>query len=286
MTIFRHYLFNIFSISLLLFICGICFAAEYDKDKAFSNAVQRFNRGSYTDAEKLFANIPGAQSRIAQALSAFKQNKLVKAKALFLRAVAAADTDQQRFISLFNAASSAFLLGRYNEAVIFYNDALHYQTNDEMTIKLLSLSMQLNKLVLNETDKQNIKKSKKAGAGKLKIKLSETMLDREANISMEDISDQKQPEEVVMLTAENHSEIVNLLIKKGINAIDLDTNSTLSIVQSTGIDTGNNHYRDTQSNEFTPLSISSELWKRLFELEYGFPAELDSKESIPGHRKW
>ena len=276
---------KVFSILIILLATmNNVFADENVYIDDFNQAIDLYTSKKFSDAEQIFSRLPGYQARIAYALSMHAQEKLVQSKFIFLSSFILTDTDHQRFITLYNAASCAFIIGQYAEAENLYSDALHYQA-DKDAKKYMLLSSQLNKLVLNELDKNMLDQdNKRSGGGKLSVKLDEALFDREAGISMEEAKDDIESRLEVLYKPESNSEIIDQLLEKGIKAISLKESPNLKLSSS--------HTRGRIStdllneNDYTPLSVSDELWQRLFELEYNIPSALDKKEHIPGLRPW
>jgi len=256
----------------------------WSSESDFDRATALYNNDNYAESERIFSRLPGYRARMAYALSVYYQSNIMKSKFIFLTSVLLADTDKQRFTSLYNAASCAFISGQYAEAVKLYNDALGYNKQHKSTTNLLALSQRMSKLVLSELDKRSIKQnSKRSGSGKISIKLEESMFDREASISMEDITEADSEKSQIINEQQTDSEVVELLLEKGINAISLNAASDLSLPDDQYIAPATTA---TLSDEHTPLMATDELWQRVFELEYNIPSALENKQRVPGYRQW
>ena len=45
-------------------------------------------------------------------------------------------------------------------------------------------------------------------------------------------------------------------------------------------------FSSLESASYTPSASIPDLWKRIFELEKGYPASLEKAETVPGVRPW
>jgi len=267
-----------------LFIANLQAENAIDLNAELKQAVKLLNQGHFKLSETLFSRLPGYRARIGYALSKYKQLEIIEAKNIFLSSVLLANSDKQRFLSLFNAAGCAFSAGQYADAEILYSDSLRYQPEHSRAIHWLNMSVQLKRLVLSELEKKALKQNnKQSGPGKLSITIDEAMFDREASITMEDSDDNDNNYKFLQTELESDNELLEQLLDKGIMAITLNS-SPRNIIEVE--DENIYSEEDITSDASTPLTAADELWRRLFELEYNIPAALERKESVPGLRQW
>ena len=279
---------NIFFIFFLSFLLGKVNAEISDISTInFKKAVEFYKINQFIDAEAAFAKSTGYQARMAQAISAYKIDKEDKAISLFMQSVLLADNDTQRFRAINSVAVMHFLNGNYKASSIYYEDALRYSPNNIKTRQFYQASVYLKTLLeariaRNTTEPQN----KRAGRGNKLRKLEDVTFDRDANLRLEDNDSKDSQTRNIFQNMISNRELLEQLISVGINAIE---------VNSSGILTKNNAFVDLQLQfEFSSLEHASytseasvsDLWKRIFEQEEGFPASLETIETIPGIRPW
>ena len=253
----------------------------------FNKAIEFYKTNQFIDAESAFSKSVGYQARMAQAICAYKIEKEDKAISLFMQSVLLSDTDSQRFNAINNVATLHFLKGNYKDSAYYYEDALRYSPNNIKTRQFYELSVYLNKLLEARIARNNAKpQNNRAGRGNKLRKLEEVIFDREANIRLED-SDSKDSKEVNLIqNVISNKDLLNQLLTAGIEAIEVNRSGDLKDYKSFVDLQLQFEFSSLEHASFTSDASVSDLWKRIFELEEGFPATLEAIETLPGVRPW
>jgi len=275
----------------LLFISLLTGQASAQMDEIsvinFDKGIDYYKTNQFVDAESAFAKSIGYEARMAQAISAYKLDKKDKAISLFMQSVLLADNDSQRFKAINNVAIVYFLSGNYIRSTQYYEDALRYSPDNIKTRQFYELSAYLTKLLEARIARKDAKlKLKRSGRGNKLRKLEEVIFDREANLRLEDsdIKDTKTRNLLDNVIA--NKDLLNQLITAGIDSIEVNTSGVLT-EQKTFVDLQLQfEFSTLEHATFTPDASVSDLWKRIFELEEGFPAALETIETLPGVRPW
>jgi len=275
----------------LLFISLLTGQASAQMDEIsvinFDKGIDYYKTNQFVDAESAFAKSIGYEARMAQAISAYKLEKKDKAISLFMQSVLLADNDSQRFKAINNVAIVHFLSGNYIRSTQYYEDALRYSPDNIKTRQFYELSAYLTKLLEARIARKDAKlKLKRSGRGNKLRKLEEVIFDREANLRLEDsdIKDTKTRNLLDNVIA--NKDLLNQLITAGIDSIEVNTSGVLT-EQKTFVDLQLQfEFSTLEHATFTPDASVSDLWKRIFELEEGFPAALETIETLPGVRPW
>lgn len=274
-----------------ILLMTLCLAASHARageqfEALYRSALIHFNAERYTEAESLFSQTTGYKARMGQAVSAYRLDQVDKAMSLFMQSVLLADDDEQRYRALYNAASCRFLSGDYSSALTLYTDAIKYKPDDTLAAQFIELSAYLDRLVLADIARKNAKSDKKKSSeGKKTVSAIEFVFDEDINLRLED---NESTENITINTQQafkSDRQLLKNLIQRGIDAIELDTSSpshALSYVDLNII----NEFSSLQQLPYTSPASVSQLWKRLFELEQGYPASLQQVEILPGLRPW
>lgn len=261
--------------------------ADEISDINFTKAVSYFNSSQYFDAESSFSKAIGYPARMGQAISAYKIGKNDKAISLFMQSVLLADNDSQRFKAINNVAIVHFLNGNYIESTQYYEDALRYSPGNIETQQFYELSTYLKQLLEARVARNNAKLNKKrVGRGNKLSKLEDVTFDREANIRLEDNDNKDSKTKNLLQHVIENEELLNQLISAGVKAIEVNTSGSLT-KQKTFVDLQLQfEFSSIEHATYTSDTPASDLWKRIFELEEGFPATLETIETLPGVRPW
>lgn len=261
---------------------NISFASE--NTNTFTSGLKHFINEEYNDAESLFSQASGYKARLGQALSNYHLKKLIKARSLFKQSILMADSDHQRFVSVYNAATCSFIIGDYSSSRKLFSDAKAYKPDSINAKEFHELSQYLEKLVLAQAARNNAKSTKtKSSEGKKTISSLNIKFDDDVNLRLEDNESTDSISKNMRLLLHSDRDLLNKLIANGIDAVNLDTSKN----KLSFIDLNIKFEFSSLSNaSYTSQTSASELWKRIFELEQGYPANLDEAEYLPGIRPW
>lgn len=280
-SITRFILLFLFFISLpILSVASDIYSNKYNL------AVKQLRAGQYIESESSFSQAIGYKARIGEAISAYYLKKTSKSISLFKQSILLAETDNERHLSLYNAAVCSFYLGDYIEAEKLFSDANRY-INNKNTLKLVVLSKYLADLVRAQIARDNSSsKKKKSSEGKKTISSVDFVFDDDINLRLED-SESSDSETINQFQSfVSDKALVDSLVTAGINAVKIKDNaSEQQLASFVDIDILY-EFSSLDSASYTPSNSISNLWKRIFEQEEGYPASLDKTEVIPGVRPW
>lgn len=273
---------------IVLFVAGQSHAQMNEISNInFNKAIDYYKAKQFINAESAFAKSIGYQARMAQAISAYKIEKKDKAISLFMQSVLLADNDRQRFESINNVAVVYFLKGDYIASTQYYEDALRYSPDNIKTRQFYELSLYLKQLLEARIARNNAKsQAKRAGRGNKSRKLEELTFDREASLRLEDNDSKESKTKNLLTNVLSNEELLNQLLAAGINAIKVNKSGTISEHKAFVDLQLQFEFSSLEHATFTSDASVTELWKRIFELEEGFPATLETIETIPGVRPW
>lgn len=223
---------------------------------------------------------------MGQATAVFMLNQYKKAASLYKQSVLLAENDSQRFNALYNAATSSFLAFDYISSTRLFFDSNKYSSSNNSQ-KFYKLSLYLEKLVLAEIARnKNPKKKKKSSEGKKTISSVDFVFDDDINLRIEENESSDNEDIAYKNTLKANQILLNNLIAAGVESIKIAGDINLS-EQPSHIDKSIIYqFSNTDNSSYTPDSAMPHLWKRIFELEQGFPATLETPETLPGMPKW
>lgn len=284
-----HYLNRL--IIILLFASGYSSKTLSITDdlykESYEAAVSHFKAEKYTEAEALFSQSIGYQSRMGQAISAYRLKNIKKSILLFKQTILLAEDDNERFLSLYNAASASFLNADYFEASKLFSDANQYKHNNIKTLEFIKLSTYLANLVKAQLARDNAtSKKKKSSEGKKTISSDDLVFDESINLRLEDSEStlSKTTSDIQLSISENL--LITNLVNAGVNTIKInESGKAQELPSSIDLDIVY-EFSNLDHAAYTPFTSIPTLWKRMFEQEVGFPAELELAEDTPGVRPW
>jgi len=242
-----------------------------------SSAYIAYQQGDYRLAASLYRQQSGYPALMGQASAVYKHSLFNQAINLYIQAALEASTDTLRADALFNLANTYYKIGDYATAAETYKDSLVYRPNDKATDTNLSLAIILKKQVEVEIRKISINRAGK-GPRKAKLKDGTDTTGSKVSISDEDEIKKSRPNNASDIFISNNF----ALISRGIEFSTLSANQTI-------LNTNDDwRYRLISSGNDQAYNINNEhkLWKRLFEIETGYPAPEDKPRIIDGVKPW
>ena len=280
-------IFTIIFVSICLYPTDNIYAFEFEESTE-QTAFRSYQTGKFIDAVKLYKDIKGYKGHLGQANSLYRQGHYHKAISHYTTAVMTAQNDNQRVIAIYNLANSYFRTGQFSLAISTYRDVLRYQPTHEPSIYNLKTSEILKKNIELRLKAKNQKiTSTRQGRGtqssyvpesseigdNTSVSVSENDTLPEQVIPLPNLPnmDKKEIEKLIL------SRLKNIKLAKKSNTAnndevfsDIGFTSTLNIEQ---------YLIKTKENQYL-------LWKRLFEIEEGFPASVDEPRQVPGIEPW
>lgn len=257
-----------------------------------ANSIEQANiqylKKNYLKAEKLYKTANDFSGLLGHANSAYKQHDYTKALHLYTQAIAKALNDTDRATAMFNLANTYYTIGDYEQAISIYRDTLRYSPKLKKAKINLEYAIIINKqvkraLALRNSKKNNVEKISRTGNGP---KSADVESGTDVGNSKVSLSDNKEDSKQALYNSPDNKEIINQMIQRGIKH---------SIVSSSKID---NISKNSQWDyEYTTLNMVElivkqekeddfNLWKRLFEIEEGFPAPVDTPHIKKGVNPW
>ena len=254
-------------------------------------AYRAYKEGDYSNAEKYYKNITGKRtyhSYLGQANSLYKMGHYQDAIQKFTFAILNAKNDTQRANALYNLGNNYFRKGSFSLAINTYKDVLHYQPKNKACLHNLKVSK-----ILKENIEQRLKEEKRIislsrqGRGPQSSSLAEGA-DINENTSVSIGDDTSTPDTNIPLPElpDIDENIVKKLILSGLQNIKLAEQSQVSTQYSEAQKNKDINLIQAQQQLNTMSDSQHLLWKRLFEIEEGFPAPVDKPRIIPGVKPW
>ncbi len=280
------------SLKNIFILCTFLLASiSYQTDSVASDiefADTQYLNGNYFKAEKLYKGIEGYKGLIGQANSAYKQKNYTKALHLYVQSIKQAITDTNRAIALFNLANTYYTLGDYPQSISIYQDALLYNPY----LKKARVNLEY-AIIINEKVKRAIAlrrgETKTAKAKKVKPGSGPRQADIEDGVDVGNSKVTLSNEESPNMQLYNFSisqKTINELIKRGIK------HSIISSSEIAPVKENSQWNYEYTTLDMIDLLVKQErtdnfkLWKRLFEIEAGFPAPVESPRIQEGVKPW
>lgn len=252
------------------------------------SAYRAYSNKNYSQANDNYKNIYGYKGYLGQGNSLYKMGHYHKALTQFISAALGAETISQRANALYNLANTHFRVGDFTSAINTYRDVLRYQPNNKYCLYNIKISQ-----ILKENIEQRIREREK-------IFTTSKQGNGPRSADIEDGSDISENTSVSLGSNKNtlndniplpeipdidNNEIKRLIIS-GLRNIKLAQQGN-TITKSTTLKPISNFELLNTQHKLNALNDSqSLLWKRLFELEEGFPAPVLEPKILPGVQPW
>lgn len=284
---------NIFKKSTTSLVFIFLFSIVSDKDaSAFTiistdeqKAYKAYLDKNYTLASELYKNISGYNGYMGLATSLYKMGDYQASVQPFTLAILAANTDYQRKIALYNLGNSYLHNGKFTQAIAMYEDALRYQPDHKESLYNLTLSKTLQDTLIKNQNQEAQRIMPRQGQGPRSAQLSDnTEISDSTSVSLGESKNIPGKELPLPDIPNIHKDTLRQLLQLGFENIQLveqETN-TSSIIKSKsiqGITEAQLYLNELNEDQAT-------LWKRLFEIEEGFPAPVEKARTIPGIDPW
>ena len=251
-------------------------------------AYRAYLNKDYIKSEQFYKKIGGFNSYYGQASSLYKMGHFQKSIPQFTLAILNAKNDLQLANGLYNLANSYFRTGDFSSAIKTYQDVLHYQPNNLASLHNIKVSQTLKKNIeLRIKEEKKIISLLRQGRGSRSGTVDAgTAINENTSVSIGD-SENKLKTDIPLPILPNISEdIVKKLILSGLENIRLAEQSISSNKKP------NNELNKTislnEANQQLQAINDSQhlLWKRLFEIEEGFPAPVEQPKKLPEMNPW
>jgi len=238
-----------------------------------------YSQQDYAGALKRYRQMVDFQGRLGEGASHYRMGNYDKAAHSFINAVLIAENDTDRATALFNLGNSYFQIGDYAKASSVFGDVLRYKPGHEAGAFNQSFSRSLQIAV----EQRIQRKASRSGSGPRSAEAPQGLTVGE-NSSLS-ISEEKEQEKQSLPLPNLPQEKLERLIARGLEQVQFAAGGNkkrkrferqereLALVDA------RLRMNDQQDNQ-------DALWKRLFEMEEGFPAPLEQPKPIPGVKPW
>ena len=254
-------------------------------------AYRAYFKGDYAKAEKLYKNIVGNRAYygyLGQADSLYKMGHYQKAIRQYTVAILNAQDDRQRAKALYNLANSYFRTGSFSSAINSYQDVLRYQPGNKACLYNINISQAIKKNIERRLkEKEKIIALSRQGRGPRSASIADgTEVNENTAISIGG-NDNILKEEIPLPKLPDISDdIVKKLILSGLKNIEFAKQGSVSL-QQLKYENSKTYDLIKAQQQLNAISSSQHLlWKRLFEMEEGFPAPVATPRILPGVEPW
>jgi len=275
------------------------FAAEIFSSKVFSSdfwpsneraAYKAYEKSEYEKAEQLYKTLNGYRSHLGQGNSLYKRGHYQDAIQQFTFAIINAENDEQRVTALYNLGNCYFRSGQFTSAIATFNDALRYQPHHHASLSNLETSKILQKAIENRVKENAWATAIRQGRGPRVASAAEgAEISDNTSVSLSG-SEGKKPETIPLPDLPNISKAtLDKLISKGLKNIQLaeqNRNSSASSAPYQAQKEININLIRAQQKIKAITDRQHLLWKRVFEIEEGFPAPIEKPHALPEVKPW
>ncbi len=220
----------------------------------------------------LYANEDSSlNDSLQESIKNYNKQEYALATSGFMATILQAKTDSDRGKAMHNLGNNYFQQGDYENAAQLYEDALRYAPNQTQSQHNLLLTSELNDLLQRRRSRGvGLRSNQASGRGFLG---SQNQTASNAESRMAKPKNLKLPE-----IPQEH---LNDLLSKGLAHLQmLDSEKTKQERQK------QRKIKQARISLLRDQDSSLDMWKRLFEIEEGFPAKLDSPKAVPGQQPW
>lgn len=251
-------------------------------------AYREYIKGNYKKAEKLYQSITGYRSHFGQGNSLYKMGHYKKSIRHFIAAILDSKNDEERVNALYNLANSYFRTGAFSSAIDTYNDVLLYQPENEASIYNMKISKLLKENIERRLrEKKRIIRSLRQGRGARSATIADgTDISENTSVSFDGSETSLKKNIPLPELPGTNENMVEKLIQSGLKNIEFaKQGNTFILNEKQAVDNNFNIIKAQQ--QLDKINDSQHLlWKRLFEIEEGFPAPVEKPRTLPGVKPW
>ncbi len=247
--------------------------AHGDETATAQQAFHAYQLKRFRTALDLYSQLSGFDARLGEGASAYRLGDFERARTEFTEAVLQAPNDRGRGAALLNLGNTYFQNGDYRNAEISYRDALRYRPDFDPAQRNLVIAKLLAEAVARQLagnrpgrGRRSVDSTQDGGNGPF------TLGDA---APQEKDSDRTPPPSVdndftaLLARGVRHAQVAAAGAATTAGSVTRSAPSAGSIA----------HMQALQQDP-------SELWRRIFELQEGFPAPLPEPRSVPGVDPW
>jgi len=271
----------LFSLAFALTVTSLVPRSAWAGNTSAEQAYRALVNRDYSTAKQHYADMKGFDGRFGEGVVSYRLEDFSRAIRFFSQAVLEGEDDDQRGRALFNLGNSLFQVGNYADAIQSYQDALRYFPGEGPAKHNLAFAQKAHAAV--EERQRILARTSRAGRGPRKGRAVEGIELNDSNkVSIDDGPDE-DPSTAGQDIDHAALDIPEVLVLKGLDYAArksgeqaLQHESPVSTAQRKVTLNTLNQLHDNQS----------QMWKRIFELEEGYPAPLDTPDTIPGVSAW
>ncbi|HFD32561.1 MAG TPA: VWA domain-containing protein [Gammaproteobacteria bacterium] len=272
------------SISMVIFVLLLLSpVASNAAEDPLRLANRAYLNKNFIKAEKLYKKADGFAALFGEASSLYKQKNYLTATHVFSEAILATHSNKQRAKALYNLANSYYMMGNYEQAIKIYRDALKYSTELKQAAINLQYAITLDKKVKQLLALRKGKKisSVRPGSGPRSARIEQGI-----DIGTSKVTLDNSKQEDIFYNLPLNNGLKNRLIQRGIRY------SRVNAERSNKTENNDNWHFEYTTLDMIELLVNQEkfdsfnLWKRLFEIEEGFPAPVEEPKTLPGIQPW
>jgi Ca-activated chloride channel family protein len=270
------------SIVVLLFISilsGKLSAADLEYQ-----AYEAYSKQDYPTATKLYEQLSSYAGRLGEASSQYRNGDYQAAIRQYSQSLLLAETDDERARALYNLGNSYFKTGDYTNAVFAYRDTLRYRPGHTAARANLDFTAELQRII--EQRHAASGRSKRMGAGARSNRAEPGVDTNEAGaVSIDESDDTDKPDEIIQAIPGHDQAGIENLVEKGMEHIRLAADNAADVQDSSrrkqemSLSTARLHMQTLGDQQ-------ADLWKRVFEMEQGFPGSLKKPQQLRGVSPW
>ena len=210
-------------------------------------------------------------SSLLGSIEDYKNQEYALATSGFISAILQADSNGERAMAMHNLGNNYFQQGDYQNAAQLFEDALRYAPKQTQSQNNLVLTKELNAL-LEKRRRRGIGGRANQGVGQQEQNNPNQLVTSLDNIT---------PKRVESVLPEIPKEQLDSLLSKGLAHLKMLDNPNAKKLR--------HQQRNIEQARISLLhdqDDSLQMWKRLFEIEEGFPAKLKEPKTVPGQQPW
>ena len=287
--------YSIKTVNRIIPLFFICSFFSYPSNDAFAfeliktpeqKAYDAFDHGDFALSEKYFKQMQGYKGYLGQANSLYRRGHYQSSIPKFTQAVLHARSDIQRAVVLFNLANAYFRTGDFSKAIDTYKDVLRYSPNHKESLYNIGISEVLKKNIeLRNKEEQEILAARRQGRGPRSAESAQNdTINENTSVSIGSATNTPASKIPLPELPGLSEDVIKKLIFTGLESIKLADNNLYKSKQNTEYNTKMHFNIDKHINSLTYNKHL--LWKRIFEIEEGFPAPVEEAKKLPGIEPW
>ena len=250
-------------------------------------AYKNYQSGNYKHAADLYQKLTGYISYYGYGSSLYKMGHYQEAKRQYTQAILHAKSDTQRINALFNLANAHFRTGDFTSAISTYEDVLRYQAENSACLYNIKISRALKKNIeLRINEQEALFSSTRQGKGPRSSSIATgTNIRDNTSVSIGDSTNISNKDIPLPDLPDLSEATIKKLLQSGLDNIKLAKSNNAQVQSTQSIKRFADIVKAKQQIEVL-TDNQHLLWKRIFEMEQGFPAPVEKPHTIPGVNPW